>query len=339
MKVNKLCAPVFYMVDPVTYIYRAPLQSAMNLIITGAAGEVGMNLCLLLKGKGYSITAIDKNKRNLDLLKKLCPYVRAVHADLSQKGSWTKLFKTADVVVQLQAQISSPLEKPYLRNNVTSVRNVVAVCEQYNIKSLIHASSSVVISVAKDQYTTTKRQGEEIVRQAKVPHIILRPVLMYGCFDIKHLGYLRTFFRYRLFPMPGNGRYLRQPIFVEDFCRIIISCIERAPDNKVYDIAGKEQWYLIDMLKLLAEEEKKRVLFVPIPLPLFNLMIRVYGFVNRSTRIIPDQLTALTAGDIFPVIDWEKIFGVKYTPFKAGVRKMVSSKHYALASQMIRLDE
>ena len=309
-----------------------------KLIITGAAGEVGLNLVKLLRGKRYELVCIDKNLNNLRLLKRLFPYVRTVHADLAEKGSWEKDFKGAYACIQLQAQISSPFEEPYLRNNVGSVRNVISACERYKIK-LIHASSSVVISVADDRYTRTKRQGEEIVKKSKSGYTVLRPTLMYGCFDIKHTGFLARFFSFPIFPMPGSGKYMRQPLYVDDFARIIISCIERKPANKEYNITGKEKIYLIDMLKEYARKMDKKIFFLRIPIPVFHAMIWFYGLFNSKTRIIPEQLTALIAGDIFPVILWEKIFKVKPTRFKDGVKEMVSSEFYKYEKKMTRIEK
>ena len=56
---------------------------------------------------------------------------------------------------------------------------------------------------------------------------VLRPTLMFGWFDRKHLGWLSRFMQQvPVFPIPGHGRYMRQPLYVGDFCNVIISCIE-----------------------------------------------------------------------------------------------------------------
>ena len=59
---------------------------------------------------------------------------------------------------------------------------------------------------------------------------MLRPTLMFGWFDRKHLGWLARFMqRAPVFPIPGHGRYLRQPLYAGDFCDIIMACIEQRP--------------------------------------------------------------------------------------------------------------
>ena len=301
-----------------------------KIIITGMAGLVGLNLLTMINSKKYDIIAIDKNKHNLYLAKKINPNIQIICVDLSSNPKiWGENFYKAKCVIQLQAQISDPEEKPYIQNNITSVKNVVSVCGKYKIKNVIHMSSSVVISVAKDHYTKTKKSGEEIVQKSKVPHTILRPPLMYGCFDIKHLGFLvKLLDKSPVFPVPGNGKYLRQPLYVKDLVNIILKILEMKPERKTYNIIGKEKINFIDLVKIVAKEEKRKALFINIPIPLFILLLKIHGFVLGKKPFVPEQLAALTAGDIFPVTNWEEQFKVPYTPFIRGVKEMVDSKYY-----------
>jgi len=88
----------------------------------------------------------------------------------------------------------------------------------------VHASSSVVHSAADDHYVRSKTEQEAMVRGAGVRHCVLRPTLMFGWFDPKHLGWLSRFMeRVPFFPVPGHGRYMRQPLYNRDFCRAILA--------------------------------------------------------------------------------------------------------------------
>ncbi len=306
------------------------MKNKKKIIITGAAGLVGMNLLTKIDSKKYDVIAIDKNKDNLKLIEKINPQVKIFCFDLSIKNKkWQRLFNNADCVIQLQAQISSPNKELYIKNNIISVKNIVETCEKYHVKNLIHISSSVVISVAKDNYTKTKTKGEEIVKNSKVPHTILRPPLMYGCFDIKHTGFLVMLLdKSPVFPCPGNGKYIRQPLYVLDLVEIILKLIEKKPQNKIYNVIGKEKIYFIDMVKIIAKAEKRKFLVINIPIKLFNLLLKIYSFLFKKTPFVKEQLTALTAGDIFPLENWEKNLKVKYTSFTKGVSEMIRSPYY-----------
>ncbi len=114
----------------------------------------------------------------------------------------------------------------------------------------------MVESAAVDWYTESKEQQERIVVQSGLPHVVLRPTLMFGWFDRKHIGWLARFMqRMPIFPIPGSGRYLRQPLYAGDFCDIIMSCIDKRPNNAGYNISGQEKIDYIDLMR----EVKQRV--------------------------------------------------------------------------------
>jgi nucleoside-diphosphate-sugar epimerase len=116
-----------------------------RIVIPGGAGLVGQNLVARLKAQGYNnLIVLDKFRANLDVLRKTHPDVTAIYADLAEPGEWEPHFAGADVVVMLQAQIGAPTREPFIRNNITSTRHVLAAIKHYNIPYTVHISSSVV---------------------------------------------------------------------------------------------------------------------------------------------------------------------------------------------------
>lgn len=298
-----------------------------------------MNLLRILHKKKMDIIAIDKSGQNLELAKRLFPRITTIIADLSRDGDWKDSFKRASCVVQLQAQISAPTAGPYKRNNIRSIKEVCDACKRHKVPHLIHFSSSVVMSVADDHYTDTKKAGEKVVEASDVPYTMLRPPLMYGCFDVKHLGYLTRILEMSpVFPVPGSGRYMRQPLFVDDICHITENLIHERPKNRVFNVIGKERIDFLDCMKIIAEEKHLHRIFLPIPIPLFLSLLRVYSFITRKKPFVPDQLRALTAGDDFPVSDWDATFNVTYTSFREGIRAMLRSPYYKYRKRMVRAE-
>lgn len=307
-----------------------------KIVITGAAGLVGQNLAVLLIKNGYSVVAIDKNRHNLELLQKVNPTAKTLLADVSVPGIWETEFKGAKAIVQLQAQIAAKTIEPFVTNNIDSVKNVLDACKKYKIKNLVHMSSSVVISVANDDYTKTKRVGEELVEKSKVPHTTLRPPLMFGCFDAKHLGWITRFLeKFPIFPVPGNGKFMRQPLYVLDMCKVVISAIKKGPTNRIHNIIGLERIDYIDLIKIIAREKGLKRLYVNIPLPLFGFMMNVYAFLTRKPPFTSDQMKALVAGDEFPIENWQKQFNVKYTTYENAIRETFNSPYYRYRDEMV----
>lgn len=307
------------------------MLKSKKIIITGAAGLVGQNLILLLCEQGYTnIVAIDKNKKNLNILKKLNNSITIVESDLSEKTDWQNHFTDSAVVIMLHAQITSLFLAEYVKNNVIATRNVLSVMKQNNIKYMVHISSSVINSVATDDYTRTKREQENIVMNSGVSYCILRPTLMFGWFDSKHLGWLSRFMKKTpLFPIPGNGKYIRQPLYSRDFCKIIIIAIEKKINNKIYDIIGLEKIYYIDIIKAIKKIIKAKTRIVKIPYLLFFYFLKLYAFIFKKPPFTADQLTALTAGDDFIGIDYEKEFNIQATPLLKAFKETYTHQHYS----------
>jgi nucleoside-diphosphate-sugar epimerase len=203
-------------------------QAKQRVVITGAAGLVGQNLVTLLQPRpDLELVGIDRHVHNLDILRRRHPDIEVVHADLAEPGTWEAVFEDAAVVVQLHAQVTGGSREPFERNNVLATQRVLACMRAYGVKYLVHVSTSAVHSAAEDHYKATKVLQERIVRDSGVDHCVLRPTLMYGWFDPKHLGWIASLMeRVPVVPIPGHGRYLRQPLYVRDFCRVLEVCLQ-----------------------------------------------------------------------------------------------------------------
>ncbi len=159
---------------------------------------------------------------------------------------------------------------------------------------------------------------------------ILRPTLMFGWFDRKHLGWLSRFMKkVPIFPIPGNGKYMRQPLYSGDFCDIIISCIENSIKDGIYNISGNENIDYIDMIKEIKRSVNSKTWVLKIPYSLFWVLLWVWALFDKDPPFTTQQLKALTASDEFEVIDWPRIFGVPYTPFSQAIDETFNDPKYS----------
>jgi nucleoside-diphosphate-sugar epimerase len=282
-----------------------------KIILPGGAGLVGQNLVARLNAKGYKqIVILDKHRTNLAVLRQVQPDIVAEYADLAEPGDWTRHFEGAEVVVMLQAQIGGNDYDEFVRNNIDSSRLVLEAIKHHQVPNLVHISSSVVESVADDFYTKTKIAQEKLVLASGIACPVLRPTLMFGWFDRKHLGWLSRFMKkVPVFPIPGHGRYMRQPLYVGDFCNVIISCIENRVRDGIYNITGHDKVDYIDIIR-----EIKRW---------------VWGLFDKNPPFTTQQLQALIAKDEFEVIDWPGIFNVPCTSFKDAIDETFNDPRYS----------
>ncbi len=307
------------------------MEKSSKIIIPGAAGLVGQNLIVFLKQAGYTnLIAIDKHPHNTRMLAELHPDITVIEADLAESGPWQQQFENADVLIMLQAQIGALEEEPFIRNNIISTERVIETCRQYNVPYIVHISSSVVESIANDYYTNSKKAQEKLVAECGIPHVILRPTLMFGWFDRKHLGWLSRFMQKSpIFPIPSHGRYMRQPLYVKDFCNIIISAMEQRPRNETYNITGREKVDYVDIIRTIKQTLGLRTWIVHIPYTLFWWLLRIYAVFDRDPPFTTQQLEALVAHDEFELIPWWDIFNIPATPFKEAMRETFTDETYS----------
>ena len=301
-----------------------------KIILPGGAGLVGQNLVAHLKRSGYHhLVVLDKHRANLEVLKKFHPDIVIEYADLADPGDWERHFEGAGSVVMLQAQIGGPQEESFIRNNIDSTARILELVRRHAIPYTVHISSSVVASVADDYYTRTKKQQETMVLESGIPCVVLRPTLMFGWFDRKHLGWLSRFMqKVPVFPIPGNGRFMRQPLYVGDFCSIIMSCLESRRCGEVFNITGLEKIDYIDIIRAIKKATGAHTLLMNIPYRLFHLLLAVWGRFDHDPPFTVSQLEALVADDVFEVIDWPEIFSVEATPLPQAMEETFNDPLY-----------
>jgi nucleoside-diphosphate-sugar epimerase len=306
------------------------LNSGDKIVLFGGAGLVGQNLVVLLKQEGFgNLTVVDKHKANTDILRRLHPDVTVVGADMADPGDWENCVEGAAAVVMLQAQIGGEAAEEFRRNNILSTERALAACDRFKVPYIVHISSSVVNSMARDWYTESKKAQEKIVDACSIPHVVLRPTLMFGWFDRKHLGWLSRFMqKVPVFPVPGDGRYMRQPLFELDFCRIILSCLKNRTTGS-YNITGADKVDYVDIIRTIRKTVGAKTPIVHIPYGLFWLLLKVYALFSDNPPFTTKQLKALITPDEFELIPWWDIFGVPATPFADAVQQTYGPGPYA----------
>jgi nucleoside-diphosphate-sugar epimerase len=294
----------------------------LRIAVTGAAGLVGMNLIPRLKARGVAnILGIDKHPANTAILRRLHPDIQTIEADLARDDGWQEATAACDAIVISHAQIGGAKAAAFQRNNVTATQRLLDVaCRRGSY--LVHLSSSVVESIAVDWYTESKKAQERLVAESGLPFVTLRPTLMFGWFDRKHIGWLARFMqRVPVFPVPGRGQYIRQPLYAGDLCNIIVSCLEKRPSGVAYNISGREKIAYIDLMRMVKEIAGARTTIVKIPYRSFWLLLWLYALFDRDPPFTTRQLDALIKPDLFEVIDWPGTFTVQATPLREALEE------------------
>jgi nucleoside-diphosphate-sugar epimerase len=305
-------------------------MSNRKIVITGAAGLVGQNLLPRLKRSGLGeIVAIDKHASNIEVLRRFHPEIRVIHADLAVSGAWEQELQGCTHLVSAHAQIGGLNHDEFVRNNVLATERLLDAALSAKVGYVVNISSSVVNSLAVDDYTETKKAQEALLAASGIQQVILRPTLMFGWFDRKHIGWLARFMqRVPIFPIPGNGKYLRQPLYGGDFADIVASAIG-SEITGAYNITGMERIDYIDLIRLVKDAVGSRAHIQKVPYTLFSILLRTNALFDKNPPFTAKQLEALVTPDVFEVIDWPAIFNVRATPLKKALETTFRDPTYS----------
>lgn len=298
----------------------------MKIVIPGGAGFVGRNLVRVLYTEKFpmsEVVVIDCSLKNLEYVRKYG--VRTVHGDLSVPGEWGHELENADLVINLAAQLSSPRSEPFHRNNVLATKNILQAMETAHVQRIIHFSSAAVLSLWKDDYAHTKEEGENLVKDSGLDYCVLQPSIMYGPTDETNIGYLITFAKkIPVFPIPGHGKWPRQPLYVDDICHLILKLTRDFPHKAIISVNGKDVLYYRDMVRTVLQELGGFKFRVFLPIPVFIFLMNVYQGILGVTDFTPDQVRALTTIETFPEYPWWDTYQIPATSFQQGVRNMLT---------------
>jgi len=139
----------------------------MTTLITGASGHLGFTLTQRLVELGRKVRCLDLVKHPaFDTLP-----VEYVQADLRDPKSLEAAFQDVDVVYHTAAYISIQMrEWPTLEAvNIQGTRNMLAMCQKYPIRRLVHFSSIEALSVLpKDR--PISEQNELVSADFSIPY-------------------------------------------------------------------------------------------------------------------------------------------------------------------------
>jgi NADH dehydrogenase len=171
-----------------------------------------------------------------------------------------------------------------------ATQHAVHAAKRWGISRFVHVSALGASPRGPGKYFTSKGKAEEIVRQSGLSWTIFRPSGIVGPGDqfLNELGLAVR--RAPFLPIPGDGEFLLQPVFVGDVVKGIADCLKRPDTEKrVFEVGGPERITYNALIDRIAAVQGVRVRKVHIPLPRFR---RIVGFFSRFEKfpLTPDML-------------------------------------------------
>ncbi|MCB5725375.1 dTDP-glucose 4,6-dehydratase [Mitsuokella jalaludinii] len=262
----------------------------MNIIVTGGAGFIGSNFIyyMLKKHPSDRIICVDKltYAGNLETLeaameKKNFKFIRA---DIADRQAVYRIFEQEkpDIVVNFAAEshVDRSIENPeiFLQTNVIGTSVLLDACRRYGIDRYHQVSTDEVYGdlpldrpdlffteetnlKTSSPYSASKAGADLLVmayhRTYKIPTTISRCSNNYGPYHFPEklipLMIINALSDKKL-PVYGDGKNVRDWLYVEDHCRAIDLILQKGRVGEVYNIGGHNERANIDVVKTILKE-------------------------------------------------------------------------------------
>ena len=125
--------------------------------------------------------------------------------------------------------------------NVELTKKIVDVCKKSKIKKIIYFSGLGVSSKSASDYFISKFKAEQLIIKSGLDYTIFRPSYIIGKDDYLTRSFKKQIRKKKIL-IPGSGKYIIQPISIQDVCHIVNLALQsRNFSNKIIDLVGPEK--------------------------------------------------------------------------------------------------
>jgi len=294
----------------------------MIVAVTGGTGFVGRFVVEQLLRREHDVRLLVRRPRDHGWITDRSG-VEAVAGDLESSEALQRLTAGADAVIHLVGIIAEVGRETFDRVHVQGTRAVLAAAEAAGVRRFAHMSAlGARPDPAATAYHRSKAAGEELVRTARIPHVIMRPSLIAAPGNevlSMLLGMLRMS---PIVPVIGNGLYQLQPIAADDAAEAFVTAVEEPQIAGTFDIAGPEPLTYHQMLDLMEDALGVRRRRVAVPVSMVRFSAYAGMVLPNLNPITPDQLQMLLEGNTTTRNAIESTFHVTPRPFAEVARDL-----------------
>lgn len=287
----------------------------MKILITGAYGFVGTNLCRYLAGRGHECLALDILTARRDDV----PYRAFYTWDDLDKIEWPSI----DAVVHLAGKahdlkkVSDP--QSYFDINVGLTERIFNACNG-KVPRFIYFSSSKAAD-ADTPYGKSKLAAEQFLNGRA---IVLRPAMIHGPGNKGNLNLLWGIAR-RGFPWPLAAFENRRSFTsIGNICATVEALCERG-ENGIYPIADDEMLSTNWLIELMAEACGRKARLWKLPQGLMRFAAKMGDVLHLPLNT--ERLGKLTEDSFVDNAALKKLLGWSQMPVRAedGMRETLKS--------------
>ena len=262
----------------------------MKVLVTGGAGFIGSNFIIwLIKNRpSWEIVNLDKltYAGNLENLRSIenSPNYRFVHGDIRNQKLVSKETKRIDLIVHFAAEshVDRSVLQPevFIETNVVGTQVLLQAALQNGVKHFHHVSTDEVFGAldldGKEKfnektpynphspYSAAKAGSDHLVRAYGDTYGLVYTITNcsnnYGPYQFPEKIiplFIANAQDDKPLPIYGDGKSVRDYLYVEDHCRAIVDVIEKGKKNETYCVGGNSEINGIEMAETILKTLQK----------------------------------------------------------------------------------
>ncbi|MFT3828373.1 MAG: NAD(P)-dependent oxidoreductase [Opitutaceae bacterium] len=228
------------------------------VLVTGAAGWIGRNVCSALNRAGCRVAAFDLVKPGIR-----CDeiFVGSLAAFADPTAELCQLLGRTSAVIHCAGRAHRPIETPeevalFEETNVGGTRSLLAACEACGVRRMVYVSTIAgydwttmpagghgeqAIQKPTSAYARTKLEGERLVRESTLDWRVVRLATVFGAGDRANFAKLAGALRRKQFVVPGRGDARKSVIPVDLAAEVLMQLAQiEEPKHRLVNVALPE---------------------------------------------------------------------------------------------------
>jgi len=262
-------------------------------VVTGSFGYIGKHITRELLDRGREVKTITTHP---DKPNPFASKVEASSYDFDNPDRLVETLRGCEVLFNtywVRFNFRGWSFDKALENTKTLFR----CAEKAGIRRIVHISVTNPSESDVLPYYKGKALQEAALKESGVGFSIVRPTLVFGDEDILVNNIAWTIRTFPFVPVFGSGKYRVQPVFVEDLAKIAVDASE-SEESVTLDAVGPESFSYEELLRLIAGELNRNVLFVHMWASLGIFLGKIISLFVKDVVLTKDELRGLMDGKL-----------------------------------------
>lgn len=277
-----------------------------RVAVIGGSGFVGRATVERLARAGKQVIVLCRNGERAKFLKPMgsVGQITIVAGNVLEEAVLAKVIAPADAVVNLIGILAEGGGQRFDQLQGELPGRIGALAAAHGVESVTHVSAIGASDTSSSYYAKSKSAGEVGLQKTFASAVILRPSIVFGPRDDFFNRFASLAMTAPALPLPGGGKMLMQPVYVEDVGSAIMaslgfgdSKLAKSPKGKIYELGGPDIFSFRRLMEMTLMHIQRRRLLLPVPFLALSCGASIAGLLPNPP-ITVDQVRLLKSDNI-----------------------------------------